>query len=141
MRHFRVISPLLGFALALVTASLTQGASVAVVPESQHNFGITSEQLLSSSAIDSGGHSVEGLVTTAFASVDEVGRPIDRYPLIDGSGKGDAEQEPDMSDVVRHRGFRKAFLVLLVCGGLIRFLTSPTYLNFIADALDPKASF
>jgi hypothetical protein len=44
----------------------------------------------------------------------------------------------DAGDVIRHRGFRKFLLIALICGGLIRLLTSPSYLRFIADALDPK---
>jgi hypothetical protein len=44
----------------------------------------------------------------------------------------------DANDVIRHRGFRKFLVIALVCGGLIRLLTSPSYLRFIADALDPK---
>jgi hypothetical protein len=44
----------------------------------------------------------------------------------------------DAGDVIRHRGFRKFLVIALFCGGLIRILTSPSYLRFIADALDPK---
>ena len=42
---------------------------------------------------------------------------------------------------VRQSIFALFVLLLIVCGGLIRFLTSHTYLKFIADVLDPKASF
>jgi hypothetical protein len=44
----------------------------------------------------------------------------------------------EANDVVRHRGFRKALLIIVVCGALIRLLTSPSYKKFIADVLDPK---
>ena len=40
--------------------------------------------------------------------------------------------------VIRHRGFRKFLLITLVCGGLIRILTSPSYQRFVASVLDPK---
>ena len=46
--------------------------------------------------------------------------------------------QSDANEVVRHRGFRKALLIILVCGALIRLLTSPSYKKFIADVLDPK---
>ena len=45
----------------------------------------------------------------------------------------------EFSTVGRHRGFRKFFLLVFVCGAIIRFFTSPTFVTFIRDALDPKA--
>jgi hypothetical protein len=50
-----------------------------------------------------------------------------------------ASQAEDLSDVIRHRGFGKALLIIIACGALIRLLTSPAYLKFIADVLDPRA--
>ena len=45
----------------------------------------------------------------------------------------------EFSTVGRHRGFRKFFLLVFLCGAIIRFFTSPTFITFIRDALDPKA--
>ena len=45
----------------------------------------------------------------------------------------------EFSTVGRHRGFRKFFLLVFICGAIIRFFTSPTFITFIRDALDPKA--
>ena len=50
-----------------------------------------------------------------------------------------SEQNADTNEVIRHRNFTKALLIILILGGLIRFFTSPTYVKFISDALDPKA--
>lgn len=59
------------------------------------------------------------------------------------AGETSASQLPqsaeESNDVIRHRGFRKFLVIALICGGLIRILTSPSYLRFITDALDPKA--
>ena len=52
------------------------------------------------------------------------------------NGKDDTTE---LDGVVRHRGFIKILLIVFVCGAIVRFLTSPTFLNFITDALDPKA--
>jgi hypothetical protein len=52
---------------------------------------------------------------------------------------GDDPPAGDANDVVRHRGFRKALLIILICGALIRLLSSPAYLKFIRDTLDPKS--
>ena len=67
-------------------------------------------------------------------NVHPAGQLLLSYGLDDPS-----DPEPDANDVVRHRGFRKALLIILVCGGLIRLLTSPAYLKFIRDVLDPKS--
>ena len=140
MRPSRVNRLLLGLALALVTTALSRGAAVTVVPDAHHKDATTSEELFSLSA-DHGWYSVGGVAATAFAAADEVGLHGGGYPLAGMSDTGVAEQAAEYNDVARHRGFRKAFLLLIVCGGLIRFLTSKTYLKFIADVLDPKASF
>jgi hypothetical protein len=50
----------------------------------------------------------------------------------------DTEQPGGPEDVTRHRGFGKALLIIIACGALIRLLSSPAYLKFIADVLDPK---
>ena len=42
-------------------------------------------------------------------------------------------------DPSRRRLTPKFLLVILAFGGLVRFLTSRTYLNFLAEVLDPKS--
>jgi len=49
------------------------------------------------------------------------------------------EQPDEFSDVGRYRGLRKFLLLVFICGAIIRFFTSPTFLAFITDALDPKS--
>jgi len=48
------------------------------------------------------------------------------------------QESDDFSTVARHRGFRKFFLLVFICGAIIRFFTSPTFIAFIRDTLDPK---
>ena len=70
------------------------------------------------------------------------GQRLAAADLLHGAEASAAQFPPspeDSSDVIRHRGFRKFLVIALICGGLIRLLTSPSYLRFIADALDPKA--
>jgi len=49
------------------------------------------------------------------------------------------QESDDFNTVARHRGFRKFFLLVFICGAVIRFFTSPTFVTFITDALDPKS--
>jgi hypothetical protein len=42
-------------------------------------------------------------------------------------------------DTTHRRLTPKFLLVILIFGGLVRFLTSRTYLNFLAEVLDPKS--
>ena len=71
------------------------------------------------------------------STVADVNEPVGVQSLVympDGSQESD-----DFSTVARHRGFRKFFLVVFICGAIIRFFTSPTFVTFITDALDPKS--
>jgi hypothetical protein len=49
------------------------------------------------------------------------------------------EDLSEMGDVVRHRRFIKILVIVFICGAVVRFFSSPPFLNFINDALDPKA--
>jgi hypothetical protein len=95
------------------------------------------EPFLSAAATDYAWHGVDAQVlsTLAAASGDRSAKGLLDYPYSSAVG-GQAE---DWSDVIRHRGFGKALLIIIACGALIRLLTSPAYLKFIADVLDPKA--
>src|SRR4051794_32347038 len=134
MRHFRGINPLLGIVLAFAITGVSRGTVMASVPASQHSVASTPEGVLSLSATDYEWHAdALGAASTVVGELDATGA---KYL---SAFKDATEQSPDSTDIIRHRGFRKILLILLVCGGLIRFLTSPTYLNFLADVLDPKA--
>jgi hypothetical protein len=80
------------------------------------------------------GSTISGVAATA-GKVDA----LDTYLLAYMAGDESYKASDDLNSVVRHRGFIKALLIILVLGGLVRFLTSPTFLNFISDALDPNA--
>jgi hypothetical protein len=140
MRYYHQgIRLLLGLVLALVSSSVAARATVSLAPVAQHTAAISSQDFLSLSATDFAWHSVSDVAATLPQSADEVRIPGGEYLLVSQPDVGGTEQSPGESDVVRHQGFRKALLILIACGGLVRFLTSPTYLRFITDALDPRA--
>ena len=63
----------------------------------------------------------------------------DNYLLAAMAIDDNEKKSDDLDNVVRHRGFTKALLIIVSCGALIRFFTSTTFLDFISDALDPNA--
>jgi hypothetical protein len=89
------------------------------------------EGFVALSVSDFGG-SAAGIVPVS--SVLEQADQTSSASLLDTS-----DDDNDDQAVIRHRGFRKAILIVLICGAIIRFLTSTTFLRFITDALDPKA--
>lgn len=123
MHRLRNLGALFAFVLVVAAAVPSRAAVVAQSSAVNPSFQAVNPTL-SLSATDYAWHS---------ATVGDAASA----PYLLGPDEG-VEQSTELSDVVRHRGFRKALLILLICGGLIRFLTSPTYLKFIADALDPK---
>jgi hypothetical protein len=138
MRQFRGIRPRFAVLVALVLLALPAGAVVvsgASVPPSPYNVEIRAQQLLSPSSNDYGWHVADALPTTDLTANAEVGTFLLDYKTTS------VDQAPEFDDVIRHRSFGKAFLIILVCGGLIRFFTSPTYLKFISEVFDPKAAF
>ena len=70
--------------------------------------------------------------------VDPVASPTEVQSLVFSPEDGWLQSD-EFNTVARHRGFRKFFLLVFVCGAIIRFFTSPTFITFIRDALDPKA--
>jgi hypothetical protein len=99
------------------------------------------DQFLLPSSNDYGWHSSKDVLPTDFFLGAEASLPAGPYLLDYGYDNRGTEAEPDFDDVIRHRRFGKAFLIILICGGLIRFFTSPTYLKFISEVFDPKAAF
>ena len=139
MRQLRNAGWLFAFVLLVVATSLSAGAALTHDPSLSVPFqpnGTHIDRLLPLSITGSEGQSAGDMAITASIA-DQAGAPAALY-LLASTDDGN-EQVPDADDVVRHRGFAKALLIILVCGALIRILTSPAYLKFIADVLDPKA--
>jgi hypothetical protein len=90
--------------------------------------GTPVDQLLSLSVNDPGSQPPAALTTVDDTGPSEL-RLLAYTP----------DESPQLSDVVRHRGLPKFLLFVFVCGAIIRFFTSPVFLKFITDALDPKA--
>lgn len=60
------------------------------------------------------------------------------------SGLGNAADLKDIAEfatAARHRRMAKFLFVILLLGGLIRYLTSSSYLQFIREVLDPRANW
>ena len=121
-------------ALTLFTVPATATAvleSSVSSPSSSSNAATNANQLLSPSPNDYAWHG-DLLVATEGASLSTSNELISFGSIL-------SEQNSDTDEVIRHRNFTKALLIILILGGLIRFFTSPTYVKFISDALDPKA--
>lgn len=97
-------------------------------------------------------YSNEGTILDRFLplSLSDYFEPVDHLSTVtDADAPGGVQslvytpeggqESDDFSTVARHRGFRKFFLLVFVCGGIIRFFTSPTFITFIRDALDPRS--
>jgi hypothetical protein len=87
-------------------------------------------------AADSGSQAARSGILAATGQADVPGataQPV--LPLDDAGG----DSLPELGGVIRHRGFIKVLLIVFVCGAVVRFFSSPTFLNFITDALAPKA--
>jgi hypothetical protein len=134
MEHFheRRVGLVLLVALTLfsVPATATAVLESSVPSPASYNAAANANQLLSPAPIDYGWHG-DLLVATEGASLSSGNELISFGTIL--------EQSSDTDEVIRHRNFTKALLIILILGGLIRFFTSPTYLKFITDALDPKA--
>jgi len=79
----------------------------------------------------------DSLFSLSFA---DLSLPVtDMNDFRDESSSASSNVPAEVSDGVRHRDMVKFLLVVLVLGSVIRFVTSPAYLDFIADVLDPKS--
>ena len=131
MQYLKGVGQLLLLGLALVWPALSTTTLAADLTGSARPLSPgTIDRFLSLSLSEAG----------AQAAADEIASaPADAYlvayaPM--GEGK---EQTPELEDFVRHRNFTKFFLVVILCGAIIRFFTSPTFETFAMDVLDPKA--
>jgi hypothetical protein len=132
--YFQGIGPLFAFVLAVAPPVPSRAAALAYAPSINAAFQNVGTRFLSPSASD-----YEAQVSdTLGAAVLEAGTSAEVHVLAYASDDSQ-EQETDWSNVVRHRGLPKFLLLVFICGAVIRFFTSPTFLTFITDALDPKA--
>jgi hypothetical protein len=73
--------------------------------------------------------------TADTAVLDSLGSLPTIAPLAGGTDAGDAD-DGFLHDPPRSR-MKKWFLAILLVGGLIRYLTSPSYAKFVSDVLSP----
>ena len=129
--YLRRVVPLFALVLAMSPA-LLRAASATYDNQAYHNAGTGVDRLLSVSVSEYGWE----LAGHVSAAADDNG-PSRVQSLVYTPDGG--QESDDFSTVARHRGFRKFFLVVFICGAIIRFFTSPTFITFIRDALDPKS--
>jgi len=110
-----------------------QAAVASSSPGAQpHGVSLGADTLLASPLADHG--SLQE--AAANLSVDAAGL----LAVTDAAGdeSSAASGASEVTDAARHRNITSFLLVILVLGSVIRFVTSPVYLEFIADVLDPK---
>jgi len=129
--YLRRVVPLFALVLAMSPA-LLRAASATYDNLAYRNAGTGVDRLLSVSVSEYGWE----LAGHVSAAADDNG-PSRVQSLVYTPDGG--QESDDFSTVARHRGFRKFFLVVFICGAIIRFFTSPTFITFIRDALDPKS--
>jgi len=138
MAHFQERGLFYAVLLVWLLLTGTASATIMVVPSSVPAVTHISPETMFITAKDT---------LPSNAAIDYAWRGADA-PALTSSARGlldnpyasvDPEESGDLGDVTRHRGFGKALLIIIVCGALIRLLTSPAYLKYIADVLDPKA--
>jgi hypothetical protein len=133
MQHLRGAGPVLLFVLAIGASTPSRAAvysyTSSVNPPFQ-SLGTTIEDL----QLPMNDYSWRSADTMLLALGNSAGAIYQPAYVADGS----EEDLPELGGVVRHRSFIKILLIVFVCGALIRFLSSPTFLNFIIDGLDPK---
>jgi hypothetical protein len=131
--YLRGVGPIFAFALAVVAsaAPLNSAVSTYGLPDNpaHQNSSAVVDRFLPLSTLDSSWEPV--------SAVEDTRQPAQVQSLV--YSPDDSQESDDFNTVARHRGFRKFFLLVFVCGALIRFFTSPTFVAFITDALDPKS--
>ena len=133
--YLRGVGPLFAFVLAVISAApLTSATSTYGFPDthSKQNTGTVVGRFLPLSVSDYGSEAVDRV-----SAVDDAQTHGGVQSLV--FTPDDGLEQPDGFGDVRHRGLRKFLLLVFICGAIIRFFTSPTFLAFITDALDPKS--
>jgi hypothetical protein len=132
--YFQGIGPLFAFVLAVAAPAPSRAAVLAYTPSINAAFQNVGTRFLSLAVSDYEAQSADLLGAAAL----EAGTSAEVH-LLAYASDDTQEQETDWSNVVRHRGLPKFLLLVFICGAVIRFFTSPTFLTFITDTLDPKA--
>ena len=131
--YVRCVGPLFALVLAVASPVPVMAASATYDNPASHNAGTGVDRLLSVSVSNHAGQPADRVSTLA-----NFNEPAGVRALVYTPEEGQGEQD-EFSTVARHRGFRKFLLVVFICGAVIRFFTSPTFMTFITDALDPKS--
>ncbi len=130
--YLRHVAPLFAFVLAIMLPAPMRAAVATYDNPVVKNVGTGVDRLLTVSVSEYGWKPADHVSTVA-----EDNGPSGVQSLVYTPDAG--QESDDFSTVARHRGFRKFFLLVFICGAIIRFFTSPTFLTFIRDALDPKS--
>ena len=133
--YLRGVGPLFALALAVISAApLKSATSTYGFPDTpaKQNVGTVVDRFVPLSV---GDYSPE--VVDRVSVVDDAKTHGGVQSLV--FTPDDGLEQPDGFGDVRHRGLRKFLLLVFICGAIIRFFTSPTFLAFITDALDPKS--
>jgi hypothetical protein len=133
--YLRGVGPLFALVLAVMSAAPVKSEASTYHPSNhaRQNAGPTVNRFLSFSTSGYGWESVDRV-----SAVDDANKPVGVQSLI--YVPDDGQERPDeFSNVARHGGLRKFLLLVFICGAVIRFFTSQTFLSFITDALDPKS--
>jgi hypothetical protein len=146
MQYLRGMGPLSAFvltlaSLALVSPALAGAAAVTSGPSvnaPSPNAGTTIDPFLSLSVSDYGVHFKNDVGAVVVDVVDEASALGGTYLLAYAPEDQGKKQVPELGDTARHRDFREPLLFVFLCGAIIRFFTSPTFLAFMTDTLDPK---
>jgi len=126
--YARSVVPLFALVLAVWSPAPIRAAAATYDNPVSQNAGTAVDRLLSVSVSEQ---------TDRVSTVADVNEPIAVQSLVYTPDGG--QESDDFNTVARHRGFRKFFLLVFICGAVIRFFTSPTFVTFITDALDPKS--
>ena len=125
----------LGFHLVLVAIACPAWGAIAYSASGAPGAGTVGL----SPALAGGEDRVLALATAAVPAPADAANLAAAMSPIDSLMEGQIEQSGDLTAAERHRGTFRFLLVILIFGALIRYLTSPGYLQFISDVLDPKA--
>ena len=133
--YLRGVGPLFAFMLAVLsTAPLNSATSTYGLPDTANPNASTAvvDRFLAQSLSDHGSEA-----TGAASIVDDTNAQAGMQSLAYAPDVQDRSDE--FINVAWNRGLRKFLLFALICGALIRYFTSPGFLSFITDALDPKS--
>jgi hypothetical protein len=126
--YARIVDPLFVLVLAVWSPAPLRAAAATYDNPVSQNAVTAVDRLLSVSVSEQTDH---------VSTVADVNEPVAVQSLVYTPDGG--QDSDDFNTVARHRGFRKFFLLVFICGAVIRFFTSPTFVTFITDALDPKS--